>query len=130
MLKKPAPGVAFQFFSQHLHLSPIGTADSADGSQGGGFPAAVGAHNGIEAPLILLGYTPMKRFEDVINCGLIQTVYSLEEAKVLSETAVRLGKKALVHIKLDTGMGRLGWRINEKSSDEIIDVSSLVNEIL
>lgn len=82
-------------------------------------------NNGIEAPIILLGYTPMKRFEDVINCGLIQTVYSLEEAKVLSETAVRLGKKALVHIKLDTGMGRLGWRINEKSADEIIDVSKL-----
>ena len=51
ILKKAARWVLFQFFSQHLHLSPIGAADSANGTQGGGFSTAVAAHYGIETAL-------------------------------------------------------------------------------
>ncbi len=83
--------------------------------------------NGITAPILLLGYTPELRLSDVINNGFIQTVYSYETAKKLSETAVSLGKTAVIHIKIDTGMGRIGYRVNEESADEIVKISKLPN---
>ena len=81
--------------------------------------------HGINAPILLLGYTPELRFEDVINNGFIQTMYSYEMAEKLSKTAVRLGKTAVVHIKIDTGMGRIGYRLNDEAADEIVRISKL-----
>ncbi len=83
--------------------------------------------NGIAAPILLLGYTPELRLEDVVNNGFIQTVYTYETAKKLSDVAVRLGKTAVIHIKIDTGMGRIGYRVNEASADEIVKISELPN---
>lgn len=83
--------------------------------------------NGIEAPVLLLGYTPELRLEDVINNGFIQTVYSYDIAQKLSKAAVKLGKTAVVHIKIDTGMGRIGYRVNEDSANEIVEISKLPN---
>ena len=81
--------------------------------------------HGINAPILLLGYTPELCFEDVINNGFIQTMYSYEMAEKLSKTAVRLGKTAVVHIKIDTGMGRIGYRVNDEAADEIVRISKL-----
>ena len=75
--------------------------------------------NGIAAPILLLGYTPELRLEDVVN--------TYETAKKLSDVAVRLGKTAVIHIKIDTGMGRIGYRVNEASADEIVKISELPN---
>lgn len=83
--------------------------------------------NGIAAPILLLGYTPELRLEDVVNNGFIQTVYTYETAKKLSDVAVRLGKTAVIHIKIDTGMGRIGYQVNEASADEIVKISELPN---
>lgn len=83
--------------------------------------------NGIAAPILLLGYTPELRLEDVVNNGFIQTVYTYETAKKLSDVAVRLGKTAVIHIKIDTGMGRIGYLVNEASADEIVKISELPN---
>lgn len=83
--------------------------------------------NGITAPILLLGYTPELRLNDVINNGFIQTVYSYDTAKKLSDAASALGKKAVIHIKIDTGMGRIGYRVNEESADEIVKISKLPN---
>lgn len=83
--------------------------------------------NGITSPILLLGYTPELRLEDVVNNGFIQTVYTYETAKKLSDVAVRLGKTAVIHIKIDTGMGRIGYRVNEASADEIVKISELPN---
>lgn len=83
--------------------------------------------NGVDAPILLLGYTPELRLEDVINNGFIQTVYTYDIAEKLSRAAVKLGKTAVIHIKIDTGMGRIGYRVNEDSVDEIIKISMLPN---
>ena len=83
--------------------------------------------NSIAAPILLLGCTPELRLEDVVNNGFIQTVYTYETAKKLSDVAVRLGKTAVIHIKIDTGMGRIGYRVNEASADEIVKISELPN---
>ena len=64
---------------------------------------------GIGKMLLILGYTGSGWFEELIRHDISQTVYSYEMAKELSEAAVRLGKTAKIHIKVDTGMSRIGF---------------------
>ena len=63
---------------------------------------------GITAPILILGYTPPEHSDALVAHRLTQTVYTFEAAETLSEAAVRLQTRAKVHIKVDTGMGRLG----------------------
>jgi alanine racemase len=63
---------------------------------------------GIVAPVLVLGYTPAWQARDVLRHGLTPTLYSLEVARALSRASQALDKPARVHIKIDTGMGRLG----------------------
>lgn len=65
--------------------------------------------NGIGKMILILGYTGNGWFEDTISHDISQTVYSYEMAKELSQTAQALGRKAKIHIKLDTGMSRIGF---------------------
>ncbi len=65
--------------------------------------------NNINAPIVILGYTPLYLGEDLINYDIEQTVYDLDYAKELSEIALSLNKKAKIHIAIDTGMGRIGF---------------------
>ena len=63
---------------------------------------------GLEAPTLILGYSSPELAPLLIEYDLTQTVYSLSTASALSEQAVRKGKKINVHLKVDSGMGRLG----------------------
>jgi alanine racemase len=65
--------------------------------------------NNINAPIVILGYTPLYLGEELINYDIEQTVYDLDYAKELSEIALSLNKKAKIHIAIDTGMGRIGF---------------------
>lgn len=75
--------------------------------------------------ILILGYTPDESAEDVIQNNLIQTLYSLGQAKAFSEKAVELGKTLKIHIKLDTGMSRLGMQPTQQTIDEIEQISHL-----
>jgi alanine racemase len=63
---------------------------------------------GLDAPILIFGYTPPDLTATLIKYDLTQTVYSLTAAKALSEYALQKGTKIRVHIKTDSGMGRLG----------------------
>jgi len=63
---------------------------------------------GIEAPILIFGYSPLESAGTLIDYELTQTVYSARTAEALSEQADRRGKKIKIHIKVDSGMGRLG----------------------
>ncbi|MFH0997425.1 MAG: alanine racemase [Pseudomonadota bacterium] len=63
---------------------------------------------GISAPILILGFTPPELGETLVAHHLTQAVYTFESALPLSEAAARLQTRARVHIKVDTGMGRLG----------------------
>jgi alanine racemase len=63
---------------------------------------------GFDVPVLIFGITPPAYAETLIKNDLTQTVSSLEDATALSETAVRTGGKIRIHVKVDTGMGRLG----------------------
>ncbi|MGD8294043.1 MAG: alanine racemase, partial [Desulfobacterales bacterium] len=61
---------------------------------------------GLEAPILVFGYSSPDLAPLLIKYDLTQTVYSLSTAKFLSELATRQGKKIQVHLKVDSGMGR------------------------
>lgn len=63
---------------------------------------------GLEAPILIFGYTPPELTPELIRWELTQTVYRADTAALLSERAASFGKTLPVHLKIDTGMGRLG----------------------
>ena len=65
---------------------------------------------GITAPILVYGYVPPWQARDVVINDLRATVYASETAQALSRTASALGKTVWVHVKIDSGMGRLGLR--------------------
>ena len=64
---------------------------------------------GITMPILILGHTPHEYTETLIDHNITQTVSALAKAREYSEEASRLGKTLRIHIKLDTGMSRLGF---------------------
>ncbi|OCL28459.1 alanine racemase [Orenia metallireducens] len=77
---------------------------------------------GIEAPILILGTLLSNQIDEVVEYGLTPTVYTYELAKNLSQ----LGIDIKVHIKVDTGMGRIGL-IAEEAGEEIIKIANLPN---
>lgn len=63
---------------------------------------------GIKKDILVIGYTFPYAYEQMIENGVRLTVFREDTLMELNETAGRLGKKAFVHIKVDTGMGRIG----------------------
>ncbi len=63
---------------------------------------------GVTAPILVLGYTPPWQAADVIRHNLTATVYDLEPADALAQAAQTSGARVKVHVKIDTGMHRLG----------------------
>ena len=78
--------------------------------------------SGITAPILVMSYTPEPLLEAVTAYGLIQTIFSSESHRELATIAARQGKKAEVHIKIDTGMGRLGFLPGPISADKICSI--------
>ena len=74
---------------------------------------------GITAPILIMSYTPDPLHRAVVQHGLVQTIFSDECYRSLAEAAASLGKRAEVHIKIDTGMGRLGFLPGPESADKI-----------
>ena len=85
--------------------------------------------NGIKAPILILGYVPPEYIDLLIDNDVTVAVPTLEDAVSYSAAAVKAGKPLRAHLKLDTGMGRLGFRVSSsfvaKSLDEIRQVMSL-----
>lgn len=79
----------------------------------------------ISQPILILGYTPPRQYKEVLEYNLTQTIFNYNDALILSEKAVELNKEAIIHIKLDTGMGRIGFQEKEDSIEDIIKISKL-----
>jgi len=77
---------------------------------------------GIESPVLVMGFTPTPLLDAVIKHNLTQTVFSISGAKALSEAAARHNKRAVIHIKIDTGMSRLGFLPKAESIDAICEI--------
>ncbi|QNU67502.1 alanine racemase [Ruminiclostridium herbifermentans] len=86
--------------------------------------------NGIEAPILILGYTDPIRANEIIENDVTQTVYSRELAQALSSEAVRQGKKVKIHIKIDTGMSRMGFLPGYSAVKNVVEISQMPNIII
>lgn len=82
---------------------------------------------GIENPILILGYVFPADYDALIENNIMHAVFQYETAKALSDKAVSLGKTVTIHIKLDTGMGRIGMQPTEESVQEIQRIAALPN---
>ena len=73
---------------------------------------------GITKPVLILGNTDEEDFETAIEHDITMAVYDAEKCRLLSDTALKLGKKAKVHIKADSGMSRIGFQCSEEGVRE------------
>ena len=80
---------------------------------------------GITKPILILGYTPKEQYSLVVAYDVTQTVFQYEMAEALSAEAVRQGRPAKIHIKIDTGMSRIGYPDSPESVKEIKQISQL-----
>ncbi len=69
---------------------------------------------GIHCPILVMGWTPVEGYALAIEQDVRLTIYNLQEAEKLNRIALAVGKKAKVHLKLDTGMSRLGFQADEE----------------
>lgn len=82
---------------------------------------------GIDKPILILGYTGEEWYPELVQNQISQTVYTWEMAERLNAAAGELGQKAVVHIKLDTGMGRIGFAATERNIETVKQIAALPN---
>lgn len=91
---------------------------------------------GIQEPILILGYTPPDRCYDLSSYDIRQAVYSLDYAHKLSEECEKSGVEVKIHIKLDTGMSRIGFICQQfpRDNNSILEIKEacvqphLINE--
>lgn len=80
---------------------------------------------GIEKPILVLGCVFPDQYEDMVRHHIRAAVYTKDMAFEMAETAKRVGETALLHMKIDTGMGRIGFPVCEESAEIIQEISQL-----
>ena len=80
---------------------------------------------GVKKPILVLGCIFPEQYEEMLARDIRATVYMKEMAEEINDAAIKYGKTARIHIKIDTGMGRLGFLVNEDSVQTIMDIKNL-----
>lgn len=105
-------------------LSEIGTYGFAVATVG---EALALRRAGITKPILILDFVFPNQFETIIRNDIMLTVFQYGIAKSLNEAAIQMGTTAHIHLKVDTGMGRIGYIPNDESVEEIRKISALSN---
>lgn len=87
-------------------------------------------YEGIELPILILGYTSPSQYTDLVKNDITQTIYTLEMAKEISKVGEACGKQAKIHIALDTGMTRIGLDVDEIGISVVEKISTLPNLLI
>ncbi|WP_297722423.1 alanine racemase [Intestinimonas sp.] len=80
---------------------------------------------GIGLPLLILGVTPVEYADVLMEYEITQTVGDLETAQALSAAGTAAGQRVRVHLKVDTGMSRLGFLWSQGAEEDIRRVYAL-----
>lgn len=83
--------------------------------------------NGIDKPILILGFVNVDEYETLVKNQVTATVFDYETAAELDEVAGRLGMKALCHIKVDTGMRRIGLEPDDSGIEIVKNIKRLGN---
>jgi len=81
--------------------------------------------NNVKLPILVLGYTDPHRAKEIIEYNVTQTVYGKELALSLSRAGEELQKEARIHIKIETGMGRVGFKPDSESIEIIREIQAM-----
>ncbi len=81
--------------------------------------------HGFKELILVLGRVDEAYAEEMVKNDISVAVFDMSLAKKLSDSAMKLEKKAKIHIKLDTGMSRIGFDISDESADKIAEVCAL-----
>lgn len=80
---------------------------------------------GVDVPILVLGYTDPKRVAEVLHGGITQTVFSHDLAEALSLAAQEAHRTARIHVKIDTGMSRVGFMPGYSAVKDVVAISRL-----
>ena len=83
--------------------------------------------SGIVKPILILGCTFPDQYQQALDYDLSLTIFCEELARQLSEAAIQANKQIPIHIKIDTGMSRIGFQINSASVEVIESISNMPN---
>lgn len=87
-------------------------------------------HSGIEKPILVLGCVFPEQYEEAIFYDIQMNVYTESMGIEIAKVAALMNRKAKVHIKIDTGMSRLGFLINQESIQAIERLGNLSHLVL
>ena len=105
-------------------VAPLLEQEGADQFAVSGFGEAVCLRRaGVTKPILILGYTGVQNAAALAMGGISQTVFSLEYARALSEAALRAGVAVRVHLKVDTGMGRIGFTADDDMERAVAEMA-------
>ena len=79
----------------------------------------------IDKPILILGYTDPPDYELLLRYDVRPAMYEVDDAQKLSDLAVSMNTKAKIHIKVDTGMGRIGFTCDEDGVKNIEKISQM-----
>ena len=80
---------------------------------------------GLSTPILILGHTPVSAYPTAIAEGIRPAIFHYADALALSEAAVKLGRTALFHFAVDTGMSRIGFQATEEAADLCAKIAAL-----
>ncbi|MDH7478765.1 MAG: alanine racemase [Syntrophomonadaceae bacterium] len=81
--------------------------------------------SGFSVPLLIMGHIPAERAEEVVAAELRPAVFHQGFARALSQAAVKLGRTVPVHVKVDSGMGRIGFPAGREAVAAVKSISRL-----
>lgn len=81
--------------------------------------------SGILKPIMILGYVFPEHYEEIVEYNIISTIFEFNTAKKLSDIALTKKKNIEIHIKIDTGMSRIGLKDNPESIEIIKEIIKL-----
>ena len=82
---------------------------------------------GLETPILILGYVSPEEYPTVVEHGIRIPIFHYNDAKLLSEEAVRQGKEFPFHFCVDTGMSRIGFQVDSISADICKEIAAMPN---
>lgn len=83
--------------------------------------------DGRKKPVLILGISFPDQYEMIVEHQIRPTVCEYAAARALSDIAGKMGMRCKLHIKVDTGMNRIGFMASEKSAGEIAQIAALPN---
>lgn len=139
--------IAFNMESMKKNLNPgtemMGVV-KADGYGHGAVPAALAMgpyvtgyaaatleealvlrRHGIDKMILILGVTHKSNYGEMLENDIRPTIFTMEQARSLSELAEKMHKTACIHLAVDTGMGRIGMTPDEKGADLAAEIAKL-----